>query len=410
MRSTWKLDLVTALKGREATATRRSRMTGGLIVAQVAMGFVLIAAAVLFARMPGMVTAMDPGFETRHTLSVPLDIDMSSQNRTTALSFYHSLEEHIRTIPGVQSLAYEGVQPFRQTPPDEIRLPQQEKGHGAPATVDNVSTDFFATFGIRMMAGRSFLDSDLTSAPANSVAVVSQAFAQQFWPGSNPIGKVVITPDDKRLVVVGIADDTRSERFGILDGPRLYTLRDPSALDGQLYVRFLGSASTIEAAVFGVVKSLDRTQAQMPQTIWESLEADAEQVRSLARIVLVMASIAVLLAVTGIYGVLSFAINQRTREFGVRMVLGANRIAIFRSILLRGALQIIIGLVCGIALATPAAWAFAHLAKGPFPIQSFDPSVYGIAAALLVAVSVAAMYLPALRATQVDPMKALRTE
>ena len=123
-----------------------------------------------------------------------------------------------------------------------------------------------------------------------------------------------------------------------------------------------------------------------------------------------MASIAVLMAVTGVYGVLSFAISQRTREFGVRMVLGANRVAIFRSILLRGARQIAIGLTCGIALAAPAVWTFAHFAKGPFPIQSFDPSVYGIAAPLLVAVSVAAMYLPALRATQVDPIKALRTE
>lgn len=410
MHAAWKLDLVTALKGREATATMRSRMTSSLIIAQVAMGFILLTAAVLFARMPSMVTAMNPGFEIHHMLSVPLDIDTSPKNNTTTLSFYRSLEARIRTIPGVQSLAYEEVPPFRQTPPDEIRLPQEQKGQGSPATVDNVSTDFFATFGIRMLAGRPFLPSDLTSATANPVAVVSQAFAKQFWPGSNPIGKVVITPDEKRLVVVGVAADTRSERFGILDGPRLYTLRDPSALDGQLYVRFTGNVSTVETAVFDVVKSLDRTQAQMPQTIWESLEANAEQVRSLARIILVMAFIAVLLAVTGVYGVLSFAINQRAREFGVRMVLGANRTAIFRSILLRGVRQIVIGLVCGVVLATPAAWEFAHLAKGPFPIQSFDPSLYGIAAAVLVTVSIAAMFLPALRATRVDPIKVLRME
>ncbi len=411
MHAAWKLDLVTVLKGREGAATMRSRITGGLIVAQIAMSFVLLTAAVLFARMPGMVTTMDPGFETRQTLSIPLAIDKSPQNRTVALNFYRALEERIRAIPGVQSLAYETLDPFRQTPPSEIRLPRQEKGQGEPATIDTVSTDFFSTFGIRMMAGRSFLSSDTTATNATSVAVVSQAFAKYFWPGESPIGKIVITPDEKHFAVVGVAADTRSERFGILDGPRLYTLRDPSALDGRLYVRFTGTASTIEKAIFDTVKNLDNTQEMTPQTIWEQLESDAENVRSLARIVVVMASIAVLLAITGVYGVLSFAVSQRTREFGVRMVLGANRITIFRTILLRGSRQIVVGLACGMALAEPAVWAFAHLIKNsPFPFRSFDPSAFGMVAAMLVVISLAGMYFPALRATQVDPMKALRTD
>jgi putative ABC transport system permease protein len=124
-----------------------------------------------------------------------------------------------------------------------------------------------------------------------------------------------------------------------------------------------------------------------------------------------MALIAVLLAVTGIYGVLSFAINQRTREFGIRMALGANRHKIFRSILLYGGRQIAIGLACGFALAEPVVWAFAHLIKNsPFPFRSFDGSAFSIASVLLVSVSFAGMWLPALRATHVDPMKAMRTE
>jgi len=411
MHAAWKLDLVTALKGRETTATAHSRLTGGLIVAQIAMSFVLLSAAVLFARVPGMVTTMDPGFETHQTLSVPLTVDTSPQNRTAALSFYRDVEARLLAVPGVQSLAYESVEPFRQVPPSEIRLAQQEKGHGKPATIDTVSTGFFSTFGIRIVAGRSFLSSDSTSDKAGPVVVVSQAFAKQFWPGENPVGKILVTPNDKRLTVIGVAADTRSERFGILDGPRLYTLRDPNGVGDPLYVRFTGNASTMEKAVFDAVRGLDRTQVMTPQTIWERLEADAESIRSLANIVVVMASIALLLAVTGVYGVLSFAISQRTREFGVRMVLGANRVAIFRSVLLRGSRQIAIGLVCGVALAQPAAWTFAHFAKNsPVPFHSFDIAVYGIAAVLLVVVSLAAMYLPALRAMQVDPMKALRAE
>lgn len=411
MHAAWKLDLTTALKGREGSTTTGSRTTSGLIVAQIAMSFVLLAAAVLFGRLPSMVTGMDPGFDTRHTLAVPLDLDTSSENRTAALSFYRTLESRIRSIPGVQSLAYESLQPFRQSPPNEIRFAGQEKGQGKPASVDSVSTDFLSTFGIRMIAGRSFLPSDETSASAGSVVLVSQAFARQFWPNNNPIGKVITTPDDKRSVVVGVVADTRSERFGITDGPRLYTLRDPAVLDGQMYVRFTGNTNTMESAVRDVVRSLDPTQIEAPQTIWESLEAEAEQMRALALIVVVMASIAVLLALTGVYGVLSFVINQRRCEFGIRMALGANRLSIFCSILLRGCRQIAVGLVCGIALAEPAAWTFTRLLKNsPLPLRDFDVLVYSIAAGLLVAVSLSAMYLPAMRATQVDPMKALRTD
>jgi predicted permease len=411
MHAAWKLNLVTALKACEGGITVRSRTTSGLIVAQIAMTLVLLVAAVIFARIPGKITAMDPGFETRQTLLVPLTIDSSSQNRTRALNFYRVLEARIRAIPGVQSLAYVTMRPFHRIPPSEIRLPQQATGQGAPATLDAVSAGFFSTFGIRMMAGRSFLSSDPASNNATSVAVVSQAFAKQFWPSEDPIGKFVITPDEKHYEVVGVAADTRSDRFGVLDGPRLYTLRDPSALDGPLYVRFKGNASTMEKAIYDAVKSLDHTQQMTPQTIWEKMASDAESVRSLARIVVVMASIAVLLAITGVYGVLSFAVSQRTREFGVRLVLGANRATIFRFVLMRGVRQIAVGLACGIALAVPAVLAFAHLVKrSPFPFRSFDASAYGIAAALLVVVSLASMFLPALRATQVDPMNALRYE
>jgi len=411
MHAAWKLDMITALKGREGTATMRSRMTSTLIVAQIAMSFVLLTVAVLFARMPAMITAMDPGFETRQTLSVPLEIDTSPQNRTKAIAFYRDLEDRIRTIPGVQSLAYETLNPFHPAPPSEVRLPQQSVGQGRPVVIDHVSADFFSAFAIRMMTGRRFFSSDSLSSNTSSVAVVSQALVSQFWPGADPLGKIIVTPDDRRYTIIGVAADTRSERFGVLDGPRLYLLRDSAALDGQLYVRFTGSSSLMEKAIFDVVRNLDRTQARAPQTIWEQMESNAENLRSLAQIVVVIASIAVLLAVTGVYGVLSFAVNQRTREFGIRMVLGANRISVFRSILLRGGRQIAVGLVLGILIAEPSILAFAHLTRNsPFSLRSFDGLAFGIAAALLVCVSLAGMYMPALRATQVDPVNSLRAE
>lgn len=409
MHASWKLDLLTALKGQEGAATTRSRTTALMIVAQIAMSFVLLAAAVMFWRIPNTMTAMDPGFETRQTLTVPLDIDTSSQNRTTALNIHQAIEARLLAIPTVQSLAYTTLQPFRQTPPGEILVPGQMKGQGRPASIDVVSKDYFSTFGIRLVDGRAFTASDM--AGGGSVAVVSEAFAKQFWPAANPLGKIVITPDGRHLTVIGTAADTRSERFSILDGPRLYALRDTGSLDGTLYVRFTGSASSAEKAVADAVKAVDPTQVATPRTIWEGLEENARALRSFARIVVVMASIAVLLAITGVYGVLSFAVNQRTREFGIKMVLGANRPAIFRSIIFRGVRQIAIGLLCGIALAEPAAFLFKRLIKGsPVSLPIFDLSLYVITSILLLGVSLAAMYLPAIRATQVDPMKALRAE
>lgn len=411
IRAAFKLDLLTALKGREGAATVRSRTTSGLIVTQIALGFVLVCAAVLFGRMPGLIKGMNPGFDIHQVLNVPLDINTSGNNRAKAQVFYRALEARILAIPGVQSLAYARLQPFNQPPPDEIRLPHQTRGSGQPASVDEVSTGFFSSFGIPVLRGRLFLPADATSTGESPAAVVSHAFAKQFWPGGDPLGKTVVMPNDRHLTVVGVVADSRSERYGVLDGPRLYTLRNPSELGGNLYVRFLGSAKPLENAVREAVKSLDPTQSIAPQTIWESLEDDAVGLTALSKIILVMAAIALLMAVTGVYCVLSFAVNQRTREFGIKMVLGASRAVVFRAVLLRAIKNIAIGLVCGIALAEPALLLFNRLlARSPLPLRPFDLTVFGIAAALLAAVSLVAMYLPANRAMRTDPMRVLRTE
>jgi ABC-type antimicrobial peptide transport system permease subunit len=208
--------------------------------------------------------------------------------------------------------------------------------------------------------------------------------------------------------VIG-AGDTRSESFSSLDGPRLYTLRNEQELDGQLFVRFRGSARPVAASIEQIVKSLDATQQGTPSTIWEFLESNASDMRSLAKIILFMAGIAVLLAITGVYSVLTFAISQRTCEFGIQMMLGATRQSIFRSIVKRGVRQIALGVLLGLAMAMPAAWAWMRLAKNSWmPIDSFDPSVYSIAA-LICSWSPSAMW-PRRLATLVDPIEALRNE
>jgi len=411
MRESFRFDLVTALKGREGSATMRSHTTSALIVVQLAMSFVLLTVAVLFARLPFSIVNTDPGFETRHTMTVPLEVEIPPYTEASALAFHRSLESRILQIPGVQSLAWESLAPFNVAPISEVRLDPQTRGQGRPASIDNVSPEFFSTFGIPLMHGRSFLRSDVSANNGTQVAIVSQAFAKAFWADSDPVGKIVVTPDDRRLVVIGAAGDTCSERFSILDGPRLYTLRNEQALDGQLFVRFSGSATPVAASIEEIVKSLDATQEGTPSTIWDFLESNASDMRTLAKIILFMAGIAVVLAITGVYSVLTFAISQRTREFGIQMTLGASRQSIFRSVMKRGLRQIALGFLLGLAMAMPAAWAWMRLTKNAWVhLDTFDPSAYSISALILLVVSCSAMCLPALRATQVDPIQALRNE
>jgi predicted permease len=411
MRESFRFDLITALKGREGAATMRSRTTGALIVVQLSMSFVLVAAAVLFARLPFMITHIDAGFETRQVMTIPFDLEIPPYTPDSARAFIGSLESRILGIPGVQSLAWESVAPFNLATVSEVRLDGQDKGQGRPASIDNVSADFFSTFGISLMHGRAFERADVSAASAAQVAVVSQAFAKAFWGDNDPMGKLVVTPDDRHLVVIGVARDTRSERFSILDGPRLYTLQNPQQHDGQLFVRFIGDAAPVAGSIEEIIRSLDASQESTPSTIWDFLETNATGMRSLAEIILFMAGIAVLLAITGVYGVLSFAMSQRTREFGIKMMLGATRQSIFRSVIARGLRQIGLGVLIGLALAMPAAWAWMRLTKNSWmAINTFDVSVYAISALILLVVSLSAMCLPAFRATEVDPIQALRDE
>jgi ABC-type antimicrobial peptide transport system permease subunit len=176
-------------------------------------------------------------------------------------------------------------------------------------------------------------------------------------------------------------------------------------------VRFTGDAAAVSNSIQQIVESLDATQVGRPSTIWDFVESNATAMRSLANVILFMAGIAVVLAVTGVFGVLTFAISQRTREFGIQMMLGATRQSIFRSVMTKGLRQIAVGLVIGLALAMPAAWAFMHITQNSsIRVDTFDPLVYSISAMVLTAVSLTAMLLPALRATRVDPMATLRNE
>ena len=188
-------------------------------------------------------------------------------------------------------------------------------------------------------------------------------------------------------------------------------MRDAQSLDGQLFVRFSGSAAPVSASIEGIVKSLDATQESTPSTVWDFLEEDATSMRRLPKSFSSCPVSPYSSPSPASMECMTFAISQRMREFGIQMMLGATRQSLFRAVMTRGLRHISLGLLFGLALAMPAAWAFMRITKNSWMhIDTFDPFVYSISALILLVVSLSAMCLPAFRASQVDPIQALRNE
>ncbi len=423
-----KVDLVTTLKQQHGASPARSGIRAILMIGQVGMSFVLLAGAALFVHLQYEITAADPGFDTAHVFLLQagyLGPDAGSntrQERNSTIAFYTELAQRIRGLPGVKSVAFTQALPFMRTDTEEVRVPGQLQGQGRQASVDVVSANFFETLGIPVVRGRPFRNSDVTEQtkpPADDssfdaetispVAVVSQAFARAFWPGQDPIGKVVEWGGPgRRAQVVGVARDTRSDEFGQVDGPRLYGLMNWD-IGGPLMVRFEGRPDSLAPAIERAVRSVDEQQLVVPRTLRSLLEERAKDLGMLTDMVSTVACFAVVLAVIGIYGVVAFSTSQRAREFGIRMVLGASKGRIMRSVLISGTKQIGMGLSLGGVLAVPASVALARLfARSTLKVQTFDLSAYAMAALLLLGVALVAMYVPARRASKVDPMVALR--
>ena len=425
-----KVDLVTTLKQQQGASSARSRMRAVLMISQAGMSFVLLTGAVLFMRLQHKVASADPGFETAHVFLVQASFLGPSAGTNTVreqydrVAFFAELAQRVRALPGVNSIAYAEELPFFRSDTQEVRVPGQSKGKGRQASVDQVSANFFETLGIPIVRGRPFRNSDVpvdaTPPPDPAVfnaestapiAIVSQTFAQTFWPGQNPIGKSVEWGDPgMRVQIVGVARNTRSEGFGQPDDPRLYTLMKWD-FGGPLLVRFEGDGSSLTPAIEKAVRSLDEQQIVVPQTLRSLLQQGAREMSVLTEMVTTVAIFAVVLAVIGIYGVVAFSTSQRIREFGIRMVLGASKSRIALSVLFSGARQIGVGLVLGISLALPGSLALTRFfSRMPFKLDMFDVASHAIAATLLFVVALLAMYLPARRAAKVDPMVALRYE
>jgi macrolide transport system ATP-binding/permease protein len=418
-----KTDLVTALKGGTPTAGgQRSVLQKGLVIAQVSFSLVLLIAAGLLARTMQKILAIDPGFEAGNMMLTSVDLSIQGYSESQGKIFYDQIIRRLRAIPGVTSASMAFTVPPNEYStrraifyPGQEPLPSDLQGRefevGLRVDVDTISTQFFRTLGITLLRGRDFNDHDTDR--ATPVAIVNERLAQRLWPGQDAVGKRIAIPPwsgpaQPPVEVIGIAKDTKYRTL-LSDPPLLLYLPVAQNYDGRatLIVRATTPARllrAIRAEIAGLdmnlpVFGVETMQEHVASSLWEQ--------RMTAGLISIFGLFALTLAATGLYGVIAYSVAQRTREMGIRMALGARRIDIFRLVVGQGLRLALIGVAAGVGIGLGATRGMSGLLYG---VSAGDPPTFVAISLLLVGVALAASWLPARRATKIDPMIALRYE
>jgi hypothetical protein len=268
----------------------------------------------------------------------------------------------------------------------------------------SASPGFFETLGLPIIRGREFQEADF---PA---MVVSRLLAQTFWPREDPLGKSLIV-HGVSVTVVGVAKDVDPVRFGGSENPPLYMMRRAHPIRNVLSVRFDGDPKAGAFAVRSAMREFDPGMFVAARVLQSWIDQMTEVLWNVVSLIVVLGLVATALATAGIYGAVSFAVNQRTRDLGIRLALGASRFDIVREVFLSGGRPVLRGLFVGLWLSVALAASLRQNMKGmPLRLDSSDPLLYGGAALLLAVAAILAMAGPARRGSKADPLEALRCE
>jgi len=408
--------------GRTATSGRSARrLHGVLVVAEFSLALVVLTGAGLLIRTLSQLQSVNPGFNSSHIVTALLTLPQARYaNAPQVTSFYEQLLARVQNTPGVEAASMTMSLPpnlLELTNPFHIEGKPDAPGQPAPAVGEiPVGTDYFATLGIPLFRGRLFSDQDRS--PGTHVLVINENMARRYFPDQDPVGARVQTgeydPKGELSTIVGVVGNVKYEGLGEKDQPTMYVPYFDSgwcpwfAREMYVVVRSASAPQEVVSALQSAVLSLDNQLAiahvrTMDQLLYESVAGS----RFRAVLFGVFAALALALAMIGIYGVMAYAVSQRTHEIGIRMALGARRMNILRTILREGAGLALLGVAIGFVVALALSRTLAGLLFG---VQATDPVTFGIVAALLLGVALAACYVPARRATRVDPMVALRHE
>jgi predicted permease len=399
----------------DAGGKARHKVRGDLMAAQVSVSLMLLIVAGLFVRSLRAVEHMDIGFDPNQLLNVRLDPSVNNFSETQTKEFYRSLETKIRALPGVQSASLASAVPIGYALGKVsvyIEGRPVPTGQKAPEMMFNsVDAPYFETLRIRVLLGRAFADADSETSPR--IAIINETMAKHFWPGENPIGKhFSLTSDAGPFVeIVGVARDGKYRVLAEDPQPYFYVpLTQHFIAQRTLQIRSSMPLESLAPIVQREIQALDANDPiEEIQTMKESLGGTLGYFiyRLGASLAAAMGLLGLLLAVVGVYGVVSYAATQRTQELGIRMALGASPRQILALLLRQGAQLVAAGLFFGLIGAWLLTRAMSHMLVG---VSASDPVTYVSVAALLSFITLLACWVPARRAMRVDPMLALRYE
>ena len=405
-------DLSGALKtdaGGVLAGSSRSRLRSAFVLVQVALSFVLLAGTALLLQSLQRIQNASPGFST-DVLTSGVDLFSAGYNVERAKTFHTQLLDRVRELPGVESAALTRVPPFTYLPystaPIEVDGYQTKPDEQPTVEYDEVAEQYFASIGIPIVAGREFVRTDDENAPL--VAIVNETMAAKYWPGKDPIGQR-LKVKDKWLQVVGIAKNANYETK--LEAPRSFfyvPLRQNWSVQNYLLMRTRESAGAILNALAHEVHALDPTIA--PRVVYplrENVDRMSYTQRLSVTLVALFGGMALFLAAIGLYAVMSYSVSQGTREFGLRMALGASMRDLLRLVLSHGLRLTSAGIVIGAVAALLLTRLMGNLL---YKVSPRDPIAFGAALIVLIAVALIACFLPARRAARIDPVQALREQ
>lgn len=401
-------DLVSALKEEGSGFGRlsRGRFRGVLVAAQVSVCLVLLIAAGLLARGLQAAQTLDPGFSVKGVVWTSFDLEPQGYDNARALEFHRQLIERVSAMPGVDVTSQAVVVPLQGSSFGSSVEIDGVQG-SQPIRFNNVSPGFFSLLSIPLVRGRVFTEAETQRhAP---VAVISEATARRYWPDRDVLGKEFrMGSEKKRYEVIGVAKDIRSTDLAHVEKTFFYF---PAALEFQTHMHLLAHTNGNLAATAKLIRdaahSLDANVIVEGDTLEQNFEKWRIPSRILASLTAVLGFLGMLLSSLGIYGVVSYAVSSRIREIGIRMTLGAMPAGILGLVIRQAMQPVFWGLAMGLAICAAASRLMSVALYGVSP---FDPLTFAGVAVFLSGVALLASYVPARRATKVDPMVALRYE
>ena len=398
-------------EGRSSTGSRqRNRARSVLVAAQVALSMVLLIGSGLLIRSFMRLRTVAPGFDAKNTLTAQTFLPPSSfPQPADRIAFYQNALQRLQSIPGVESVAISTALPVVPTHATPVRFegqPEVDLGRRPIVFFESISPDYPKTMRVPLVEGRAFDGrDDATSAP---VAMVNQATVRRFWPNQDPIGKLVWVGRFPPSQVVGVVADIKNDTLASPTQPEVF-LPFPQLASPVLYLTIRSSMDphSLASALRSQIVTVNRGQPITDvRTMEERLESASAQTRSMMLLLGVFSATALILAVVGIYGVISYSVAQRTQELGIRIALGASRSDIFGLVIGNGLKVALAGILVGLVASYGLTRLMASLL---FQTSATDPIIFAASAALFAIVAMLASYLPARRAMRINPTESLRS-